>query len=94
MRLGQRLTRIETTLATRGGTDQFHVVEAVPMGEERAAGRNPGLYRDGPDGPLAGLLVFDPADGEPEVPAGRLAPWGLVIVHGPAFIEPPAKYPA
>ncbi len=93
MRLDKRLTRIETALATRVRADGFHVVEAVPLGDERAGGRPPGLYRDGPDGSLAGLLVFDPARGEPEVLEERLAPWGLLITCGPDVIEPP-EYPA
>lgn len=61
----------------------------MPAGDPRADGRPPGLYRDGPDGSLAGLLVFDPAAGEPVVPDGRLAPWGLVIVLGPEYVDPP-----
>ena len=94
MRLGKRLTRIETALATRVRADGFHVVEAVALGDERAAGRPPGLYRDGPEGSLAGLLVFDPAHSKPAVPEGRLAPGGLVIVFGPEVIEPPPDDPA
>lgn len=77
MRLGKRLTRVAEAFAARGRADQFHVIEVVPVG--RAEGRPPGLYRDGPEGSLAGVLVFDPADGEPAVPEDRLAPWGLVV---------------
>ena len=94
MRLGKRLTRVEQKLAARGRTDWFHVVEAVAVGSDGAEGRAPGLYRTGPEGSLAGLLVYDPAEGEPEVPEGRLAPWGLVIVCGPEHIDPPADWPA
>jgi hypothetical protein len=94
MRLGKRLTKVAEALAARGRADQFHVVEAVEVGAERAEGRPPGLYRDGPEGSLAGLLVFDPEEGAPVVPEGRLAPWGLVITFGPEHIDPPADCPA
>jgi hypothetical protein len=93
MRLGKRLVRVAVALAARGHADQFHVIEAVAVGREQAEGRPPGLYRTGSAGSLAGLLVYDPAVGEPVVPDGRSPPWGLVIVHGPEFIEPPADRP-
>jgi hypothetical protein len=79
MRLGRRLTKVEQALAARGRADQFHVIEVVPVGREQAEGRSPGLYRDGPEGSLAGIMVFDPAQGEPAVPEDRLVPFGLVI---------------
>jgi hypothetical protein len=79
MRIGKRLTKVAEALAARGRADQFHVIEVVPVGCEQAEGRAPGLYRDGPEGSLAGVLVYDPTSGEPVVPEGRLAPWGLVI---------------
>lgn len=87
------MTKVATALAARGRAEEFHIVEAVRVGDERAEGRAPGLYRDGPEGSLAGLLVYDPADGEPVVPEGRLAPWGLLIVCGQDYIEPPADLP-
>jgi hypothetical protein len=74
MRLGKRLTKVATALEARGRAEWFHVVEAIRVGEERAEGRSPGLYRDGPEGSLVGMLVYDPAAGEPVVPKGRLAP--------------------
>jgi hypothetical protein len=79
MRLNTRLAKVEQALATRGRADQFHVIEVVPVGREQAEGRAPGLYRDGPEGSLAGIMVFDPAQGDPVIPEGRLAPFGLVI---------------
>jgi hypothetical protein len=79
MRLGKRLTKVAEALAARGQADQFHVIEIVPVRRESAEGRGPGLYRDGPAGSLAGVLVYDPTEGEPDVPEDRLAPWGLVI---------------
>ena len=79
MRMGNRIARVEQALAARGRADQFHVVELVPAHRPEAAGRPPGLYRDGPEGSLAGILVFDPAEGEPVVPVGRLIESGLVI---------------
>jgi hypothetical protein len=93
MRLGKRLAKVATALRERGRADQFSVIEAVSVGDERAEGRAPGLYRDGPEGSTAGLLVFDPADGEPVVPEGRLAPWGLVITLGPEHIDVPSDVP-
>ena len=93
MKLDKRLAKVSEALAARGRADQFHVGEAVRVGEERAEGRAPGLYRDGPDGSLAGLLVYDPAEGEPVVPEGRLAPWGLLITLGLDHIEAPADLP-
>ena len=53
MRLGKRLTKVAEALAARGRADQFHVVEAIAVGQERAQGRAAGLYRDGPEGSLA-----------------------------------------
>src|SRR4051812_15670750 len=93
MRLSDRLGRLERAARDRGVAGQFHVVEAVPVGREAAEGRPPGLYRSGPDGSLAGLLVFDPAEGGPVVPEGKFAPWGLLIVHGSEYVEPPADWP-
>lgn len=93
MRRNARLAKVANVLSARGRADQFHVIEAVPVGAEQAAGRPPGLYRDGPAGSLAGLLVYDPARGAPEVPEGTLAPWGLVIECGPEYIEPPDEVP-
>lgn len=89
----KRLARIAEALASRGRAGQFHVVEAVPVGRERAEGRPPGLYRDGPEGSRVGRLVYDPAAGEPVVPEGRLAPWGVLVVLGPEHIDPPPDMP-
>jgi hypothetical protein len=83
MRLSTRVAKVERALAERlatlGRPDQFDIVEVVPVGGERAEGRAPGLYRDGPEGSTAGVLVFDPAEHEPAVSSDRLTPWGLVI---------------
>jgi len=87
MRIDRRLTRIERAVRDRPQTGQFEVIQAVPV--EKANGREPGLYKDGPPGSTAGLLVFDPADGLPVVPEGRLAPWGLLIVCGPETVGEP-----
>lgn len=91
MRITGRLDRVGKALAGRTPVDQFHVIEAVPVG--RAEGRPPGLYKDGPAGSLAGLLVYDPARGGPVVPDGKLASFGLLIVCGPEYVEPPADMP-
>jgi hypothetical protein len=87
MRIDQRLAKAEQTIRDRPPPGQFDVIQAVPI--ERAGGREPGLYKDGPSGSTAGLLVFDPAQGEPVVPEGRLAPWGLLIVCGPETVGEP-----
>jgi hypothetical protein len=93
MRIEARLARLEQQFRSRPRSDQLSIIVAVPVGRPRAGGRGPGLYRDGPAGSTAGVLVFDPAAGEPEVPDGRLAPWGLIIVCGPEVVEPPADLP-
>ena len=81
--------KVAEALEARGRAEWFHVVEAIRVGAERAEGRSPGLYRDGSEGSLVGVLVYDPAKGESVVPEGRLAPWGLLITFGPEHIEPP-----
>jgi hypothetical protein len=93
MRLGKRLEKVELALAARGRADQFHIIQIVPVGWEAAQGRPPGLYRDGSEGSLAGLLVYDPAQGEPVVPEGRLAPWGRMIRCNYDPIQPPEHGP-
>ena len=90
MRLRARRGRVVKALAGRPAPGVFDAIEAVPVGREQAGGRPPGLYRDGPAGSLAGRLVYDPAEGGPVVPAGRLAPWGLLVVCGPEYVPPPA----
>jgi hypothetical protein len=89
MRLRKRLVKVATALAAKGHADQFHCLEIVALGDERAEGRTPGLYRVGSEGSLGGLLVYDPTQGEPVIPEGRLTPWAMVIrCHLPAE-EPP-----
>jgi hypothetical protein len=46
---------------------------------EEAEGRPLGLHYDGPPGSTTGVFVYDPSEGEPEVPKERLSPWALVI---------------
>jgi hypothetical protein len=93
MRPDKRLMKVALALAARGRADQFQIIEAVPVDRENALGHPPGLYRSGPEGSSVGLLVYDPAAGEPVVPKGRLAPHGLVIVLGPEYVEPPDTEP-
>ena len=92
MRLAGRIDRVANLVAGRPRPGVFHVLEGVPLG--RAGGRPPGVYRDGPPGSLAGTLVFDPDRGEPAVPEGMLAPFGLLIVLGPEHIDQPDDRPA
>ncbi len=87
MSLSTRLARVAKAVRDRPRADQFGVVEAVPVGDAAADGRPPGLYHSGPPGSTCGLLVFDPADEEPVVPEGQLAPWGLLIVLGPEDVN-------
>lgn len=71
-----------------GGPDPagvFDVVQAIPV--DQAGVKAPGLYPVGPPGSTAGLLVYDPAEGSPRVPGGRLARWGLVIISEGATID-------
>ncbi|MDY3563393.1 hypothetical protein R5W23_004896 [Gemmata sp. JC673] len=91
MRLTGRVDKVAKRVAGRPRPGVFHVVEAVPV--HRADGRAPGLYRDGPPGSLAGTLVYDPARGEPVVPDGALAPFGLLLVLGLDHLDPPAPGP-
>ena len=93
MRLADRLAKLEHRARNRPAPDQFGVIEAVPVGRVAAEGRPVGLHRTGSSGSTAGMLVFDPAQGEPVVPEGRLAPWGLLIVHGRDYVEPPVELP-
>ncbi|MBP3954797.1 hypothetical protein J8F10_05815 [Gemmata sp. G18] len=79
MRRDKRVVRAALALAGQGRAEPFHSIELVAVGRDRAQGRPPGLYRWGATRPAVGLLVYDPARGDPVVPAGRLAPWGLVI---------------
>ena len=93
MRLGKRVAKVAQVLATRGRADWFHMIEAIPVGREEAEGRSPGLNRAGPEGSLVGLLVYDPAEGKPVVPEGRLAPFGMMIVCNYDTTEPPEDLP-
>jgi hypothetical protein len=83
--LRARLDHLAAALAGRPLPGQFGVVQAIPV--DRAGGRAPGLYPDGPPGSAAGVLVYDPAEGEPVVPDGTLAPWGLLVVSEEATID-------
>jgi len=53
------------------------VVILCPLAD--AGGRPPGVYRTGPPGSSVGVYIYDPAAGEPKVPAERLAPSALLI---------------
>lgn len=79
MRRDKRVVRTALIIAAQGRAEPFHSIELVAVGRDRAGGRPPGLYRCGTERPAVGLLVYDPAHGDPVVPDGRLAPWGLVI---------------
>lgn len=79
MRPNRRLMRLALALAARLPADQFHSIELAAVGRGRAGGRPPGLYTVGTAGSTSGLLVYDPAHGEPVVPPGRLVPGGMLI---------------
>jgi hypothetical protein len=76
--LETRLDRLAAAIRDRSSASRFDLVQAIAV--EHAGGKKPGLYADGPPGSLAGLLVYDPVQGEPRVPEERMSPWGLVIV--------------
>jgi hypothetical protein len=78
--LRDRLARLRRAAQRSPSSNWLDVVILRPVAE--AGGRPPGLYRDGPPGSTAGVYVYDPAAGEPAVPAGHLAPWALVIGQG------------
>jgi hypothetical protein len=48
-----------------------------------------GLYRSETPGSTSGILVFDPAQGEPEIPEDLLLPWGKMLVLGPDEVPLP-----
>ena len=79
MRIPTRLAKLEQALTNRLRTAPFEILEVVPRGDERAEGREVGLHRVGSTGSTAGLLVFDPTQGELAVPPCVLPPWGLII---------------
>lgn len=80
MTLHRRVCHLEAAALRTVPRDWFSVVVAVPFGSAEAGDRPLGLHRDGPEGSTAGVFVSDPAGGEPEVPAERLAPWARVII--------------
>ncbi len=82
MRRHKRVVAMALALAARPRPDPFRSIELAAVGSVRANGRAPGLYPLGPPG--VGLLVFDPARGEPLVPSGRLVPGGLLVECHPA----------
>jgi hypothetical protein len=79
-----RLARLEHATRGRGSTGAFTSLLALPASDPN--GRVPCMYPAGP-GSTAGTLVYDPADGEPVVPDGALAAWGVLIVCPPK--DPP-----
>jgi hypothetical protein len=76
MRLRTR-RRLDEAAEESGQLDLLGVLVLCPVAE--TGGRPPGLHRVGRAGSTSGVWVYDPPDGEPQVPADRLAPWALVI---------------
>jgi hypothetical protein len=72
-----RLARLELVVASRPATELLDVVMVCPVADAR--GLAPGLYRVGPPGSTGGVFVYDPAAGEPGVPAEWLAGHALRI---------------
>ena len=89
MRLAGRITRLERELESRPAPDQLSFVTAVPVGDPWAEGRGVGLYRAETPGSTSGILVFDPAEGEPVLPDDVLLPWGKMLVLGPDEVPLP-----
>jgi hypothetical protein len=77
MNLRGRLEKLRRAAGDRPRPGLLSSVILCPVAE--AGGRPPGLYRSGRAGSTAGVYVYDPAAGEPVVPAEHLAPWALVI---------------
>ena len=76
--LEARLDRLLDAIADMPVPGLFDVVQAIAV--DKAGGRAPGLYPHGPPGSTGGVLVFDPAQGKPRVPTGKMSPHGLLIV--------------
>jgi len=89
MGLAGRIARLERELECRPAPDQLSFVTAVPVGEPWAEGRDVGLYRSETPGSTSGILVFDPAQGEPVLPDDVLLPWGKMLVLGPDEVPLP-----
>lgn len=87
MQLTNRLARLERTTRERPHPDALWVVQAVPVAH--ANGRAAGLYRDGPPGSLAGVLVYDPAEGPPVLPGEGSTAAALLIVCDPDTLTEP-----
>ncbi|HEY3789270.1 MAG TPA: hypothetical protein VGL71_10460 [Urbifossiella sp.] len=83
--LEARLDWLEKAIEGQTPAGRFDIVQALPV--ERAEGMVPGLYALGPPGSTAGLLVYDPALGKPQVPPGRLPPWGVLIESEGATLD-------
>ncbi len=83
--LEARLDRLVNAIRDRTPASLFDVVQAVAV--SKAGEMQPGLYPIGPPGSTAGLLVYDPSEGKPRVPAGRMSPWGLLIVSEGATLD-------
>ena len=86
MRLAHRLSKLERATRGRAPAGAFSSLLALPVSD--ADGRPPGLYSAGRAGSTAGQVVYDPAAGDPVVPDGALAPWGILIVCPPKDERP------
>ena len=72
------LARLRKTLTAGVPDAQLFVVELCPVGDA-PPGFPAGLYRVGAPGSSAGVYVYDPAAGEPELPPDELVQRALVI---------------
>lgn len=77
MSLQSRLQKLRKGIVPRSAVPRFNTVQALPV--DRANGMAPGLYRNGPPGSTAGLLVYDLAKGRPLWPDDSRPPWGMLI---------------
>jgi hypothetical protein len=90
MRLTNRLAKLEKQAQDRPRADQLDVVEAIPVAN--AGGRAPGLYNVGAKGSTVGAWVYDPADGDPQLPRDERTRSALFIVCEPASFQPGVDY--
>lgn len=61
----------------RTAEDLFDIIQMAPVSCSK--GKPPGLYKTGPPGSTAGVFLYDPALGPPQVPRKRLSSHCLFV---------------
>lgn len=75
--LEKRLECAEHQLATRQDSSLFDIIQIAPI--SCGKGRPPGLYKAGGPGSTAGIFLYDPTLGMPQVPREQLSPHCLLV---------------